>query len=81
MQEKRNKTNFNNARINRWVEKTQESDFTIEYRKPEEMIVADALSRVYTHEELEKKRMVENCKEKQIEGKKVKYVKEIEGIK
>ncbi|EQB60017.1 enzymatic polyprotein endonuclease reverse, partial [Vairimorpha apis BRL 01] len=47
----RNKPYFNNNRINRWIEKIQEFDFTIEYRKPELMIVADTLSRINMEED------------------------------
>lgn len=39
LEEIRNKPDFNNARVNRWVEKIQEFDFEIRYRKPEELIV------------------------------------------
>jgi hypothetical protein len=43
----RTKPEFNNNRINRWIEKIQSYDFTIEYKKAEELITADALSRLY----------------------------------
>lgn len=75
----RNNPDFENNRINRWVEKIQEFDFTIEYRKGEEMIVPDALSRVFTHEEQEKKKMISDRRDKQIEGKLIKHVIEKEG--
>lgn len=42
----RNKPNFNNNRINRWIEHIQEYDFIIEYQKPENLLGADALSRI-----------------------------------
>ena len=77
----RNKPDFKNNRINRWIEKIQEFDFTIEYRKPELMVVADALSRVYTKEEEEKKKMIEERRDKQIEGKFNKHSKEVDGKK
>jgi hypothetical protein len=56
----RNKLDFENARINRWVEKIQEFDFEIDYRRPEEMVVADCLSRICTSEESERKKMIES---------------------
>jgi hypothetical protein len=43
----RSKAEFGNNRINRWVEKIQNYDFSIQYKKGEELIDADALSRVY----------------------------------
>lgn len=42
----RNKPEFNNNRINRFIEKLQDYDFTIEYKKGEELVDADALSRL-----------------------------------
>ena len=51
LREIRNKLDFKNARINILVEKIQEFGFEIEYRAPEDMMVADSLSRVYTKEE------------------------------
>lgn len=79
MAEIRNKQDFKNARINRWVEKIQESDFEIEYRTPDKMVVADALSRIYTKEEEIKEKNNYNRRDKQIEGKKRKHVKIIDG--
>lgn len=69
----RRKPHFKNDRINRWVEKIQEFDFTIEYKQPETMVVADALSRIYT-EENPKKLMIKNRTEKQVEGKLKKHL-------
>jgi hypothetical protein len=43
----KSKADFGNARIQRWMEKIQQYNFTIEYRKGEEMLEADALSRTY----------------------------------
>lgn len=40
------KPNSNNNRINRWIEQIQEYDFTIQYQKPENLVGADALSRI-----------------------------------
>ncbi|KKO73832.1 hypothetical protein AAJ76_2140001343 [Vairimorpha ceranae] len=39
------------------------------YKKSEEMVVADILSRIYTAQELEKKRMIELRKTNQIKKK------------
>ena len=62
----RNKPDFNNARVNRWAEKIQESGFEVSYMRPEELIVADCLSRIYTTEAVEKKKKMINArKEKQ----------------
>lgn len=58
----RNKPNFNNNRINRWIEGIQEYDFTIEYKKPENLIVADSLSRIHMEDnkkvEVDKQRSI-----------------------
>ena len=54
----RNKPDIENNRNNRWIVKIQEFNFTIEYRKPKGMILADMLNRVYTQEEKEKKKMI-----------------------
>lgn len=78
LSEIRNKPDFNNARINRWVEKIQEFDFEIKYIPGEEMVVADSLSRIYTAEE-EKKKKIEARKDKQVEGKRMKHVKNVDG--
>lgn len=77
----RRKSDFNNNRINRWIEKIQEFDFSIEYRKGEEMVDADALSRVFSHEEEEKKKMIKERSMKQMIGKSVKHLKEVDGKK
>lgn len=42
----RSKLDFANNRINRWIEKIQEYDFSIEYQKPENLVGPDALSRI-----------------------------------
>ncbi|KAF9756190.1 Transposon Tf2-9 polyprotein, partial [Nosema granulosis] len=68
----RNKPAFNNNRINRWVEKIQEFDFTIEYKEPSTMVVADALSRL--HED-DKTRRNKERSVKQNQGKWNKHVK------
>jgi hypothetical protein len=61
------------------LEKIQEFDFEIEYMAPEEMIVADSLSRIYTKEEEDKKRVNLSRRNKQIEGKRNKHVKKVDG--
>jgi hypothetical protein len=33
--------------VRRWIEKIQEYDFEVEYRKGEELVTAGALSRLY----------------------------------
>lgn len=43
----REKPEFANNRVNRWIEKMQDYDFTAEYRKGSDLITADALSRIY----------------------------------
>ncbi len=75
LSEIRNKPSFNNNRINRWVEKIQEFDFSIEYRDPSMMVVADALSRVHEDEKavMNKERCV-----KQNKGKWDKHVKKVD---
>lgn len=47
LEEIRRKPNFENNRINRWIEKIQEFDFTVKYSEGSKMVVADALSRVF----------------------------------
>lgn len=47
LEEIRSKPYFENNRINRWIEKIQEFDFTVEYVKGAQMVDADALSRQY----------------------------------
>ncbi|WUR04686.1 endonuclease [Vairimorpha necatrix] len=73
LSEIRNKANFNNDRINRWIEKIQDFDFTIECRKPEIMVVADSIGRIYTEEDSKKKQMEERAIKQQI-GKWKKHV-------
>ena len=68
----RTKPNFNNNRINRWVEQIQEFDFTIEYQKPEKLMGPDALSRIYEDEEKVKRRATRTSKI--LEGKANKHV-------
>ncbi len=51
LEEIRRKPYFSNNRINRWVEKIQEFDFTAEYQKGEELAAPDALSRLYEKDE------------------------------
>ncbi|KAF9752816.1 Retrovirus-related Pol polyprotein from transposon 17.6 [Nosema granulosis] len=76
----RNMADFNNARINRWIEEIQEFDFEVEYRTPEKMIVADTLSRLYMSEvDNGKKEMIDARKEKQVEGKRAKHSKVVNG--
>lgn len=45
LEEIRNKPNFDNNRINRWIEQIQEFDFDVRYVKGEKMGLADQLSR------------------------------------
>ncbi|KAF9761637.1 Retrovirus-related Pol polyprotein from transposon 17.6 [Nosema granulosis] len=77
---------FENNRINRWIEKNQEFDFTIEYVKGELMTDADALSRQFESENNTEVSKVEEIKrkeltEKQKEGKSMKHTKEYDGKK
>jgi hypothetical protein len=65
----RSKAEFENNRINRWVEKIQEYEFTIEYRKGVELVAPDALSRLY---EEDKKKIWLPVKSKNLVGMKVK---------
>lgn len=51
------KESFANKRMQRWLEKLQEYDFTLEYREGEEMRETDALSRI--HEERNENEMEE----------------------
>lgn len=46
------KPEFNNARVNRLIEKIQEYVFSVDYRKGYELVSADALSRLYEKEKL-----------------------------
>lgn len=50
----REKPNYENNRINRWIEKIQEFDFNVEYQKPEMLVGPDALSRIYETDTKEK---------------------------
>lgn len=54
----------NNSRINRWLVKLQEYNFTIEYRKDELMDSADALSRLYEKDKVEQETGAEENNEK-----------------
>jgi hypothetical protein len=72
------KADFNNARANRLVEKIQEFDFEINYRKSEEMVVSNSISRIYKTDEAEKKKIIEARGDKQIRDKRNKHVKEID---
>jgi hypothetical protein len=56
LEEMRNNPDFENNRINRWVKKIQKFYLMIEYREGEGRVVIDALIRVFTHEEQEKRR-------------------------
>lgn len=42
----RNKPDYANNRINRWIERIQEFDFSVEYQSPENLVGPDALSRI-----------------------------------
>ncbi|KAF9762734.1 hypothetical protein NGRA_1795 [Nosema granulosis] len=57
---------FENNRINRWIEKIQEFDFTIEYVKGELMMDVDALSREFESEEDKEKIKFEELKRKEL---------------
>jgi RNase H-like domain found in reverse transcriptase/Reverse transcriptase (RNA-dependent DNA polymerase) len=70
LEQLRKKPEFENNRINRWVEKIQQFDFTIEYKKGEELVTADALSRLY--EEERRKPLEDKKKNKDKHGQKVK---------
>lgn len=70
----RSNPNFNNNRINRWVEKIQEFDFEIEYQKPENLVGPDALSRVYEEEKIGEKKSDRGSKI--LEGKEKKHLLE-----
>jgi hypothetical protein len=48
----RNKGDFGNKRMNRWIERIQDYDFDITYKKGEELVSADALSRLYENEKI-----------------------------
>jgi hypothetical protein len=70
----RKKGQFNNDRVNRWADLIQEFDFEVEYKKGEELVVPDALSRLYEGEDAE---TVKNSKMKQAKWEK--HVVEQEG--
>ncbi len=72
----RRKLIFNNNRITRWIEKIQEFDFPIKYKKPEVIVVTDALSRIHSGEEI-KEEMNRRRLEKQYKGKWKKHVENI----
>lgn len=73
LEEIRSKAEFNNARVNRWIDQIQEFDFEIKYNKGEELAVPDALSRLYEKEtEKEIKRKERGLK--MLEGKAKKHV-------
>lgn len=63
----RTKPNFENNRINRWIEKIQEFDFTIEYQKGELLVGPDALSRIHEEKTVGEKK--KERAEKIVEGK------------
>ena len=79
LEEIRRRPVFSNNRINRWIEAIQEYDFTIEYQKGENLVVPDALSRVFEDENKPKK-------ETMIKGRKIakgrwdKHVIQVDGI-
>ncbi|KAI5151978.1 hypothetical protein ENBRE01_2475 [Enteropsectra breve] len=50
LEEIRRKAEFNNSRVNRWIEIIQEFDFEVHYNKGEELAAPDALSRLYENE-------------------------------
>ncbi|KAF9761624.1 Retrovirus-related Pol polyprotein from transposon 17.6 [Nosema granulosis] len=67
----RNKPFFNNNRINRWIEKIQEFDFTIEYVKGEMMTDADALSRQFESVEKSEEERIKDKKRKELVKKQI----------
>jgi hypothetical protein len=46
----RRKEKFGNNRMCKWIENTQEYDFSAEHRRREELVIADSLSRLYEEE-------------------------------
>jgi hypothetical protein len=46
----KDKSDFRNKRICRWIERIQDYDFDIPYKKGEEVLSADVLSRLYESE-------------------------------
>ncbi|KAF9762651.1 hypothetical protein NGRA_1865 [Nosema granulosis] len=80
LEEMRRNPFFNNNRINRWIEKIQEFDFTVEYVKVEMMCDVDALSRQFETEVIESITEEERMSKreriyKQMEGKVKKYIR------
>ena len=61
LEEIRRRPYFENNRINRWIEAIQEYDFTVSYKKGEEMVDPDALSRQFENDK--KKERGEKIKE------------------
>jgi hypothetical protein len=45
---------FGSAKIQRWFERLEYFDFSVEYREGEKLVVADALSRSVTKTQVEK---------------------------
>jgi hypothetical protein len=86
LEEIRTKERFGNGRVCRWIERIQEYDFSVEYRKGEELVTADAPSMLYEEErnKVEKERNA-NAKNEQGEETKGKnwdkHVIEISGQK
>lgn len=84
LQHIRTKNEYNNSRVNRWIEKIQEFDFSVEYKKGKELILPDALSRLYENEQnktIKKKEYISEKGKKIINGKLKKHVIECEGKK
>lgn len=80
----REKPEFNNNRINRWIEAIQSYDFTIEYKTGEELVDADYLSRLYeknSQNNKEKKHIITEKGKKIQEGKIKKHIVIVEGKK
>jgi hypothetical protein len=74
----KNKGNFGNKRIERWIDRIQEYDFSITYKKGEEVISADALSRLYeqSDNQNESQREVAENGIEMNEDEKIKIIKE-----
>lgn len=72
LEEIRNKPYFNNDRINRWVEKIQGYDFTVEYNKGEELAAPDALSRLHEEDAVKRSDEMKRSEETQRKGYKIK---------
>lgn len=73
---------FNNDRINRWIEKIQGFDFSVEYDEGEKLAVPDALSRLH-EKSMEEKKKQANTKIRGLEikiGKWKKHAKVVDGI-